>query len=349
MGKWVRGIGIAKGLTLAVLAVGLAACNDKKGGDKPTGQVVAQLDGEDITQLEVNAELQGTPIPPAMTRRDAEKVALNNIVTRRMLATTAEERELHKTPNFLLQERRTAEQLRVQALARDIAAKVATPTRDEADKFIEENPLMFRDRKFFILDQIQFLRPPNIDKLGFPAAQTMAEVEAILTTNNIEFRRQPASLDALGANPEFIREVTKVVTAKPDELFMFVNQAPNAPAPVVLVNRVTETRTMPFTGDRARQFAINLMRNQRIQKALEAEVKKQQASAKERVTYQAGWEPAAKKPVTPGALAGKTPAGPAVPGPAPTPLEPAAPPAAAPPAPTAGAAPAGTPAAAPAG
>jgi EpsD family peptidyl-prolyl cis-trans isomerase len=335
-------------LLVAGAAVALTGCGlfgDKGGkGDAPTGQVVAELDGQEITVLEVNAELAGTPIPPNMTRREAEKLALNNIITRRMLSKAAEERELTKKPEFLLQERRASEQLRVQALARDIAAKVVQPTRDEADKFIDENPAMFRERKFFILDQIQFLRPDNIDKLGFPAAKTMPEVEAILQANNIQFRRQPASLDTLGANPEFVREVTKVLASNPNELFMFASRPQGAPAPVVLVNQVKETRVQPFTGDKAREFATNYLRNQRIQNALKAEVEKQQKSTAERVVYQPGWEapkpPAAAKA---GAMAAGKPA-PTAPGAAATGSGATLPP----PAPSSAAAPATAPAAAPA-
>jgi EpsD family peptidyl-prolyl cis-trans isomerase len=285
-------------LLLATAALTLAGC-DKLGiggSSAPKGQVVATLDGQEITVLEVNAELAGTPIPPAMSRRDAEKIALENIITRRMLSKAADERELQKKPEFLLQERRASEQLRVQALARDIAAKVVAPTGDEADKFIAENPNLFANRQFFILDQIQFLRPENVEKLGLEGAKSMGEVEQILTANSIPFRRQPASFDTLGANPAFVKEVTGVLAKNPQELFMFATRPEGAPAPVILVNQVKETRPQPFTGDKAREYAKNFLRNDRIQKALRAEVERQQKSQKERVVFQPGWEPAKKKP-----------------------------------------------------
>ncbi len=313
-------------LLLTAAALTLAGCEKLgiggKDESKPTGPVVAKLDGEEITALEVNAELQGTPIPPTMTRRDAERVALNNIITRRMLSKAAQERTLDKKPEFFLQQRRMEEQLKVQALARDIASKVVPPTRDEADKFMTENPYLFAERRFFILDQIQFLRPDNIASLGFENAKTMPEVEAILNANKIPFRRQPASLDLLGANPTFVKEVTKVLQTNPNELFMFASRPQGAPAPVVLVNQVKELRVQPFTGDKAREFATNYLRNERIQNALKAEVEKQQKSQKERVVFQPGWEPKPQKqPVDAKALAGKKPAGPTVPSAAPTPLE----------------------------
>lgn len=314
---------VAKALLLGSALALLAACGDKggSGGDAPTGQVVARLGGDDITQLEVTAELQGTPVPANVARRDAEKAALQNIITRRMLAEAARERELDKSPQFQMQQRRTDEQLHVQALARDIAAKVTKPASDEIDRFITENPNLFKERKFFILDQIQFLPPKDLKALNLEARKTMADVEAALQAGGVEFRRQPASLDALGANPQFVREVTNLLARSPDELFMFANPLPGSNQPVMLVNQVKETRVMPFTGDRARQFAERYLQNERIQKALAAEVKKQQDAAKAKVAYQEGWGPPANPKTDAKALAGQVPAGPTVPTAAPRPIE----------------------------
>ena len=280
-------------LLLTVAAVALAGCSKLgigKDDSAPTGQVVARLDGQEITTLEVNAELAGTSIPPTMARHDAEKLALGNILTRRMLAREAEQRALDKQPDFQLQQRRAEEQLRVQALARDIASKVATPTRDEAEKFIRENPNLFAERKFYILDQIQFPRPDNVADLGFEATKTLPQVEAILKANNIPYRRQPASLDTLTANPTFVREVTKVLEKDPNELFMFASHPQGAPTPVIMVNQVKESQLQPFTGDKAREFAVNHLRNERVQNALKAQVDQLQKTRDERVVFQEGWE-----------------------------------------------------------
>lgn len=284
--RW--GWGLLLGAALSVLA----ACGDKK-DSTPSGQVVARLAGEDITQLEVNAELQGMNVPASVARRDAERGALQNIITRRMLMRAADERKLAQNPQFQMQQRRTNEQLHVQALARDIASKVTKPMGDEIDRFISENPALFRERKLFILDQIQFLPPEDISKLGMESLKTMEAVEQALTGAGLEFRRQPASLDSLGANPQFVREVTALLAKNPNELFMFANPGPGG-QPVMLVNRVVEARSQPFTGERARQFAERYLMNERIQKALAAEVTKQREAAADIVSYQDGWAPEPK-------------------------------------------------------
>lgn len=315
-GRWrVQARAILIGASLVVLA----ACGDKK-EDVPSGQVVARFNGEDITQLEVTAELQGMNIPPNVERREAEKAALQSIITRRSLMQTAKEAKLNENPQFRMMQRRTDEQLHVQALARNIASKVAKPASDEIDTFMEENPFLFRERRLFQLDQIQFLPPPDMQKLGMEQLKTMADVEQALVANGVEYRRQPASLDALTANPTFVREVTTLLERNPNELFMFANRGPGG-QPVMLVNQVTEQRVQPFTGDRARQFAERYLQNQRIQKALGAEVEKQQKLLKEQVTYQKGWEPTERKPADPKALAGAKPSGPGL---TPAPAAPAA-------------------------
>jgi hypothetical protein len=159
--------------------------------------------------------------------------------------------------------------------------------------FQRKYPNLFQERKFFILDQIQFLRPPNIDRLPLGGAKTMEDVERLLINNNIEYRRQPASLDALSANPDFVNEVVGLYQRNPSEVFMFANQPQGAPAPVILINKITEMRTIPFTGERALGFAQNFLQSAKVQNALTTEVNRLRDAAKEKVVYQAGYAPPA--------------------------------------------------------
>ncbi|WP_448582789.1 hypothetical protein [Thermaurantiacus sp.] len=278
-------------LLASALALLLAACGDGKtgGGDPPSGQVVARLDGTDITLLEVNAELAGANIPPEMSRRDAEIAALQQIISRRALMQAARERKLDQSPQFKLQERRATEQLLAQAFASEIAAKISQPTREDVDKFIAENPDLFDKRKIWEVDQIRFMRPAQLEKLPLATVKTMEGVEQVLSEAGIEFQRGPNRLDALGANPEFVRAIAKLLTEKPGELFMFPQPVPGGQ--MMLVNQVRNTIVQPFTGERARSAATELLRNLRVQEALRKEVESLVKAARERVTYQEGYAP----------------------------------------------------------
>lgn len=282
---------LAVGVALAAL---LASCGDDK-GDTPKGQVVATVNDEDVTVHELNGEVQTLPNRGAgAPRKLVESVALARVVERKMLADVARERNLDKNPQFILQQRRLQEGLLVQALQSDIATKVQPPTRADAQIYIEKNPALFRDRKIFTIDQIQFLRPANIAQLGFAEAKTMGEVDRILIDNGIEYRRQPASVDALAVNPKLTAEINRITANNPAEVFMFADQPQGAPAPIMFVNQVTQTQTKPFTGERAIQYATQLLQREGVQRSLQTQLKVFQDAAKDKITYAAGYGPPPK-------------------------------------------------------
>jgi len=87
----------------------LAGCGNGGEAELEKGQVVATVNGKDVTVHELNAELQGVDLPSGAQRKAVEQAALQQVVQRRILADIARERGLDKTPMFLLQEKRAEE------------------------------------------------------------------------------------------------------------------------------------------------------------------------------------------------------------------------------------------------
>ena len=85
--KWTHGAAL-----LACIA--LSGCG-MIGGDKaPKGQVVATVNGEEITVTELNRELAGAaPANPA-ERKAAEQAALESIITRKLVAQASKDQNL---------------------------------------------------------------------------------------------------------------------------------------------------------------------------------------------------------------------------------------------------------------
>ncbi|MBV8970707.1 MAG: hypothetical protein JO290_00270 [Sphingomonadaceae bacterium] len=289
--------GLLAGLAAAAL---LGACN--RGGDTPKGQVVATVNGDDITIHELNSELAQARPPADVPRKTVEQVVLGRVVERKMLADVARDRKLDKNPDFILAERRLEDGLLVQALQADIAKKVPATTREAAEKYMEAHPDQFAQRKIYTIDQIQFLRPPQLPTLGLQKANTLAEVAQILTASKIEFRRNTATVDALTVNPGLISEIGKLQAKNAQELFMFADQPQGAPVPVMYVNHVTDTKVQPFTGEEAINAAQQLVHRDEVQKALVNSLTAFRAAAKDKIKYAAGYAP----PPTP--AAGATPA-----------------------------------------
>ena len=322
-------VGLIGGVALLAL---LTACNDKN--KAPTGQVVATVNGEDITVHELNGELQQLRAPADAPKKQVEQFALQRVVERKMLADVARKRGLDKNPQFLLAERRLDEGLLVQALQSDIAKAVPRTTREAAQKFIEQNPQLFNERKIYTLDQIQFLRPANLAALPLAPAKTLGEVATVLTNAKVEFRRANVQYDALTVNPQLTGEIAKILARNPDEVFVFADQPQGAPAPVMYANHVVGSRTEPFIGEKAISFAQQVLQRIEVQKALQANLKRFTDEAKPNIKYATGYSaPPAPKTAVPGAPAASaattppaTGAAPAT-GATPTTPAPAAPPA----------------------
>ena len=286
-------------IMLAGAAVALlAAAGCSEASKAPEGQVVATVDGTDVTIHELNAEIGMIPNGGnGAPRKLVEEVALARVIERKMLSNEARKLKLDSNPGFLLAKARTEEGLLIQALQADIQQKVGKTTREAAQKFVDENPMVFSDRKIFTLDQIQFLRPDNIDTLPFKDAKTMAEVEAILVGANIDYRRAPQQVDSLTINPKLTSEILKIISTPSPEPFMFADQPAGAPAPVIYISEVTTTKSQPFTGERAISYAQNVLQRQEIQKRLAASLEKWQAAYKPKIAYAKGYSaPKANQP-----------------------------------------------------
>jgi EpsD family peptidyl-prolyl cis-trans isomerase len=269
-------------------ALALVGCG-KKGaeGELEKGQVVATVDGKDITVHELNAELQGAQVPANISpdqRKQLEQGALQQVVNRRILADIARERGLDKTPMYLLQERRAEEQILVQMLQRQMSAAVKQPTQAEIDTFMAQNPDLFAERKIFTVDQIQFEMPRDPQVLRkYQPLKTMDEVEAMLKQDGLQYRRAPSKLDVATANPDLVQQVLKMPK---DDIFLI-------PAGRVMVaNKITDAQVQPLTGPQAQQFATALLQQRRFQDLLKRDLEPKVKKAEGEVKYQAGFGPA---------------------------------------------------------
>jgi EpsD family peptidyl-prolyl cis-trans isomerase len=281
-------------LLVPAMAAALVIAGCGKSDKPPEGQVVATVDGTEVTIHELKAEIDRLPNRGGKAPRElVEAVALASVIERKMLTAEAAKRDLDKNPQYLLAKTRTDEVLLVQALRADIQKNVKPVPRDLGQKFVADNPQLFGDRKILTLDQIQFLRPANMDQLPIAEAKTMGEVEKILSDANVAYRRAPEQIDTLTVSPKLTAEILRLSAAADSEPFMFVDQPAGAPAPIVFINTVAATKTEPFIGEAAISYAQRLLERENVQKALMTQLKEYQAAYKDKIVYAKGYGPPA--------------------------------------------------------
>jgi EpsD family peptidyl-prolyl cis-trans isomerase len=256
----------AKTLRLAVplACLVLAGCRldfwNGAGKDEPTGQVVATVAGQEITQSELRAEMAGTTTRDPKAQKAAQQTALLSIVRRVVLAKEARAQHLDLDPTVAMAKRRAEDILVVQALERRIARTVPVPSRDEAEQYIFDHPEEFAQRKVFSLEQIRMPVSGDSKLLDqLKPLHSLDEIAALLTRENISFVRGMTMLDSVGKDPKFIAAIMRVPA---NDVFLVMDKG------YWVAGQVRNTMVVPFTGDPATAYALSVLKRAREVEAL---------------------------------------------------------------------------------
>lgn len=303
-------------IVVAAVSAGLSlsGCDQVKklmGGGKASGQVVATVDGEEITSLQLRTELGnfGSRDPEVM--KAAQQQALQRIIMRKLIANKAREEKLDKGTDYTLQVERGQEALLAQLYQRKLASKAAQPTKAEAEAYVTANPARFFQRKVLFVDQV-IAAPNKISPERLRPLQTLDQVKALLDSEGVQYQTNAVVLDTLSADPRLVQGIANL---PPGEIFVI----PQGGA--ILFNHVSDSRVVPFTGDMATAYAMNALRQQKAGEVVTKQITDMRKAAESKIVY----NPAFKPPPEKKAPAAKAPAAAApVAAPAAAPAEPAA-------------------------
>lgn len=274
-----------KGMTTIAMLV--AACALAGCAKKPSGQVVAVVNNEEITLQELNAELNELNLPANADKTQARTAILQKIVDRRLLAQSAKEAGIDRDPAFIMQQRRMNEQLLVTMFGQKAMGSIKMPDTTEINKFMAEYPMMFSERTLYRLDQIQFEMPKDFATLNpLENAHSMEAVAAILTEMGLKYKHGNGTFDSGKLPPALMKQV---LTLAPGEPFI----VPSPDRTQAIVNVITGSEPITIPPEQARQLAAQTLRSQNLTKIGEDRLKEAKATAK--IEYQPDYAPAPKK------------------------------------------------------
>jgi peptidyl-prolyl cis-trans isomerase C len=292
---------LARYALLAVALGGLAGCKIPflhGNTAAPTGQVAATVNGQEVTVREVGVELGNFASPDPKLQKLARTAALENIVTRKLVAQAALAQGLDKTPDYAVLKQRAIDNLLDQLLEKKLAEQVPAPTEEEANTFISEHPDMFAQRKLYTVDQVRMARPSNPEILKpLQPLKTMAEVEAALDQDHLVYAKGVGTIDALTLDPRLEDQIGKLPAG---EIFIVPSGGQ------LLINQIRDTQTIPFTGAPATQFALNYLKRSRVQDAVQKQLSALVGKGLAEVRFNKDYAPARKPNTPPPAAPAKT-------------------------------------------
>jgi EpsD family peptidyl-prolyl cis-trans isomerase len=295
---------LLSGASIVLAGTALGACHfpGSGGGKAPTGQVVATVNGKEVTLLELRAELGNTHFTDPKQQKAAEQAALQRIIVRKLLAQAAHDQGIDKKPDFALLQQRADEALLAQSLEQNLVSQVPAPTKEEAQSFVSGHPDLFSERKIFVVDQIRMGRPNNPDLMKqIQPLNSLEAIAAVLNSNHVDFKRGEDNLDVIGMDPRMVEALIKL---PPGEVFVFPRGG------MVLINQIKETHISPVNGDAATNYAMQLLRAQRTQETVGRQLGAILSKSAGKVRYNAAYQP--PKPAAaaaPAATPAATPAG----------------------------------------
>ena len=136
-------LGLVAAFSLASTAEANAVSKTVKSGKT---QVVAKAGKREITLSELRAEMGRLRLSPSDP--EAERLALDSIIARVLLAKAARDAELHRRPEAIAQMHAAQDQA-LADLYLMVASQPAEPSRQEVEDFITSNPTLFTERRTY--------------------------------------------------------------------------------------------------------------------------------------------------------------------------------------------------------
>lgn len=273
---------LRRALLISIALTAVAGCSKDA---PPTGQVVATVDGREITANQLRAELGGFSSSDPKQRRAVEQAALQQIVMRTALAEAAKKHKIDKTPEFVELAERQRQDLLVQTWRKHIVRSVPSPSQEEAQRYIAEHPELYSERKILTVEQLRTLRPPTADLLGkLQPLNTLEEVIGVLQATNTPFRRMSGEMDTMTLGDEIARNLAKL---PPGEIFIVPGDG------YISINQIIEARPAAVPTDVAQENALARLRVGRVAQAVQRRFGADFEEYKPKIKYAKGYEPPA--------------------------------------------------------
>jgi EpsD family peptidyl-prolyl cis-trans isomerase len=255
--------------SILLSTVPLVGCGNKE----PTGQVVALVDGEEVTRRDLATE----PTLDQSTGAGDQPALLRGVIDRKLAVAEARRLSLDRTPEYVAQAQRVEEVM----LSRTLFARWADALPQASPKAIAEyiagNPQRFGERKLFLVDRIE-AAASAFDPQAFAPLQTADVVAQHLSARSQAFQRSRLVMDSATLSPELYRRLRDLRSGYPIAI-------PQGDKLIVLA--MLEARDAPLPQAEQNAAAVAALKQVAIQGKL-ADLRK---NAK--VAYQAGYRPAA--------------------------------------------------------
>ena len=260
---------LTAGVILLTVA-GLAACGGDK--QKKVGQALASVNGEEITALQLNEELQRAGVPAAQ-QEAASKQLLEALIDRQVVENVALKEKIDRDPKVMQAVERAKALIISQAYMQKKLSGMAPPSKAEVEDYFNKHPELFSNRKQFDMRQLLIASKDMNDALKqvIDKSKSLDEVAAWMESNKIGFARGQVSRTTTDLAPEL---VAKLQSMPKGQLFI-INEGERA-----MLMTIVDIKEVPVKLAAAAPQIEQYLVNTRAKDAAKQEMERLRAAAK---------------------------------------------------------------------
>lgn len=261
---------------LAALLVLAAGCSE----EAPAGQVIARVNGVDITRRELLTEMRALNLPANTEVAAVQDELIARLIDRKLMAGKARDALIDRSPDYQALRRRSEEILLADQLGDRLGTMAAAPSASAVTAFIAANPQMFARRQMVAIDQMTF---PRAALARLPQLESLPDIDAmagLLDRWDVAYQRGQVTLDTRSLDTEAAGQLDAQAQGAP---VLRVN------GELATVRAVSARRTVWTGPHEQRAAATDALRFRARQAAFATAVAELRKTAK--ITYQPGFAP----------------------------------------------------------
>lgn len=273
----------------------LAGCNRDRG--PVDTQVAVRVNDGEISIHQIQTVLQRQPRLIASSGEAAASRVLDVLIDQELAAQAAKAQGLESEPGVIQMLQTVRREALARAYQERIAAKVASPTSDEVDRYYETHPELFSQRRIYLLQETAVeAAPAQLTALAsmVAAAQNADEVAKLLREAGLRHSSRP-----VGQAAEDLPALVLAAVSKANAGQSFLLQQPGG----ARIYTVLSAHKAPVDRRAATEAITNFLTAERRRQAVNEGMKTLRQSAKVEYFGAFAPRPGASAPTGPGAPA----------------------------------------------
>ena len=267
--NFVQPLSMLSGVLVLIVMSSVTGCEKS---NAQAGQTLAEVNGQKITVLELNNELQHVKFQ-AGKQVGASRKLLESLIDRQLIVDAAELNKVDRSPNVILDIERAKSQIIAREYIRSITSGVAKPSKSEIDDYYQRHPELFSKRKEFVLSQLII---PKIDFSGelssiIDSANTLDEVAGWMAKHGVLYIRRQEIRSSTDLPPDVLAKLEKLHIGQ-----MFIVSEWDSQ----VLNAIVDFKDSPLSELNAAPLIEQLLENEKMKDAVKTKIAELRSRAK---------------------------------------------------------------------